>query len=683
MREYYRPLKIMHYWNQLGAENFEEKVAYVEDKLLEIKAEGYGGVVTNVMFGKNYGDDPEEYELIKQVARLCEKHSMRMWIYDEDGYPSGTAGTKTLSANLDFEARAVVMVAKVLEVGEEWNSVLPKGHEKPLSAFGYTMSGEAVTEEELAQWVLHPGYDNGFYFLNDTDRKMLCLAFYQKRSYEGTHCHHNTTASRRYIDVSNPEAVAEFINNTYRPYAETLKGMISKEFGKDGVVDATFTDEPSYMGHYLSLGLYPKQVDHPYDDTIPLYPVTNWGFYISQNFKERYGYQIEEELPKLFLGHGEKARAVRRDFYQLTSDLFEQSYFKQISDYCASVGLRFSGHLLGEDWFSTHVKFEGNYFKLLRHMQIPGLDALDAVPRVTWERAIVPHLVRSVAELYGREHVMDETSGYCQGGKVGTREVAISLLLQYAFGADVFNSYYRLDSEGDGDGLDMKEALKILHRPMAYLKNISYGSVILHYPIETMMSLYKPGHDVKEEGDDCGVLSQACESSMYIAMFALLDNQVTFLFSDTDSLELAAKRRPSVLILPEGYVEEKMIAVLDELKKQGCRVLYFCRKEGLLEEYDKIRKYASLVRSTEELTGYLVSCGLVNTSGDTKGVAALRAENGILLVNSTDEAKKVWVKERFTKVYDLFEDREKENRFDVQTGTEIALDALGAVLLER
>lgn len=54
---------------------------------------------------------------------------------------------------------------------------------------------------------------------------LLC-AFADKRLYEGTHCVHNVAEARRYIDVTNPDAVRAFIANTYERYAAAVPSHI-------------------------------------------------------------------------------------------------------------------------------------------------------------------------------------------------------------------------------------------------------------------------------------------------------------------------------------------------------------------------------------------------------------------------------------------------------------------------
>lgn len=151
-----------------------------------------------------------------------------------------------------------------------------------IAAVCYKMADCTPTDEELLNPYARPSGEP-LEFVNDTDTNLLCLAFYQKHLYEGTHAHNNAYSARRYIDISNPEAVAEFIDNTYRRYTEIAGKYYGKGIGdeaEDAVIEAIFTDEPSYMGVYINKGLSGQQCPnpfHPIDKEIPLYPLVNWG----------------------------------------------------------------------------------------------------------------------------------------------------------------------------------------------------------------------------------------------------------------------------------------------------------------------------------------------------------------------------------------------------------------------
>lgn len=646
MKDYFRPLRITHeHFGYTPEMSLAEKTAYVEARIKDLKNKGFGGLVTNV-HGANYLHDEDEWQLMREKVRICRENDMRMWLYDEKGYPSGGAWTETLKADPDYEARAVVLTAKLLAPGETWEALLPKGHEKALGAFGYYIEGEKITEEELMQTPLRlPASDRIVFENTDKSRNLLAMAFYQKHMFEGGHCHHNVCAARRYIDVSNKDAVREFINNTYKRYADNLKDSFASYIGdpsENAVIEAIFTDEPSYMGVYINATLIPPHVDHPYDDTIPLYPVVNWGRDLANRFASAYAYRIEDHLPALFFGSGEKFCAVRRDFYQMLSDLYEQSFFAQLSDYCASVGLQFSGHILLEDELPLHVQFEGNFFKLLRHMHVPGIDMLHSIPEIIWKFAFTPLLVSSISTLYNRGHVMDEVSAHTQRNNVTTGQIYTSLMLQYVFGADIFTSYYLETYPVE----EMRAIWDAISFAQSNTQNKDNGNILLHYPIETMMRLRKPAHEFAEDGDRCPGLIGECNSSMLGAMYLLLDHQVPFLFSDTDTLDIAKKRDPKLFIISSGAIEDALVSRAKALSENGCRVVYYCENSGFAEEYRKIAGFAALAESKEALLEEIRNSqesGLA-TGGDTSGVAALWAEQAVLLVNSDGREKELTIR---------------------------------------
>ena len=122
------PLKIIHNFPYAPTATLDEKKAVVTSYLLDIQSRGFGGIVNNVCT-RNYTLDPEEWEVFAFTADECERLGLRLWIYDEDGYPSGAAGGLTIAENPDFEATAVVMVKESIGAGENKVIDLPRGHQ--------------------------------------------------------------------------------------------------------------------------------------------------------------------------------------------------------------------------------------------------------------------------------------------------------------------------------------------------------------------------------------------------------------------------------------------------------------------------------------------------------------------------------------------------------------------------
>ena len=689
---FFKPTRMVHRFNFEPGDTYEEKCAKMRARIEELKAKGYGGIVTNIAWGQTYLNDPTEFELMKEKVQICKELGMRLWIYDENGYPSGIAGTKTIEKNPDFEARGLVMVWHVIAPGESLTQSLPHGHEKFMAAISYQIAGETPTDDELlTPYARYQG--DPVEFKNDTDTNLLCLAFYSKRLFEGTHAHNNNAGSRRYVDVSNPDAIAEFINNTYRRYTEALGEYYSPAFGDEGensIVEAIFTDEPSYQGVYIN-GYQREKIVHPIDENIPLYPVVNWGKNVANRFASTYGYRLENELTALFLGHSEHFRQVRHDYHQLMSDLNEQAFYAQLSDYCAQVGLNFSGHLLLEDQITWHVMFEGNLFNLLRHMHITGIDNLTSIPDEVWGYAFTFKLGRSVSELYGRGHLMTETSGFNQGNKMDKftlSDMYVCIMLQLAFGVDIIHSYY-IDDDPDGVKKKILDAITLATEEIAG-KRLS--DTLLLYPIETMMRHRKPLYHsiencfepiIREQGDNSWTTMRACEDAMLGAQFAMINAQHNFIYIDAKNASRQAEGKWKNFVVGACDVTDQTLLAINHMAAVGTQIIWYAPEgtEMFDGEFAKLPAGTLRVTSEEELVSILCPNGTVLT-GDHKGIAMAETDKAILLVNKDNVKKKVCWHGEFTSIMNAYEAADVAIEKD-ESGVSFTIDESAVYIIKK
>ena len=551
------PLKIIHNFPYPAEASLDEKKSVVTNYLLDIQSRGFGGIVSNIST-RNYLQNPEEHAVFAFVADECERLGLRLWIYDEDGYPSGAAGGLTIAENPEFEATAVVMVKESIGAGENKVIDLPRGHQHFLYAAVYSCDGEGkLISDETGKYV--PVYTADCRYAteavtleNPTDASAVALCFIRKRLYEGTHSVHNVFQCRRYIDVTNRDAVAAFLRNTYDLYAKTVPAHMNAGAGrvtpKVGQIEAVFTDEPSLMGCYINKGLYPRTIRDEYDTEMPLYPVLTYGRDVENAYASRYGRDLFPDFVHIFLGDTEVSKSVRYDYYTLLSSLYEESFFSQISDWCARNGISFSGHLLLEDDIRLHTVFEGNFFSLLRHMHFPGIDMLQSIPSMLChgDYAFTPKLVSSVARAYNRPHVMSEVSAHAQGGNVTHDQMYASLCAQYALGVDIFTYYY-------GERFMEPETYTRYNHALGRIDAIMAGRTVadalLYYPIETMQMNHRPSDA------QYGSYTEAennCKQGLMAIQNLLLDNQIDFDYADCDVLSRMTVCEDGTLLSPHG-----------------------------------------------------------------------------------------------------------------------------------
>ncbi|MDR2706321.1 MAG: hypothetical protein LBC02_11140 [Planctomycetaceae bacterium] len=202
-----RPLQIIH--GGFGDRTTPEKLRYYKDDC------GLGGLVINVP-SNNYLYNEAEWQHLIDVVRSAKEIGLRIWIYDEDGYPSLMAGGVVLEGHPELESQALVYDA---------------------------------TKN------------------NDT-------AFSVRPAYEYTHASNKYSVLRRYPNPLNSKATKRFIEVTheqYKKYLGDLHNYIEAYFTDEPSLNAVNIGTiPEEVQKTI------KTAD-PIDPNIPLLPMVAWS----------------------------------------------------------------------------------------------------------------------------------------------------------------------------------------------------------------------------------------------------------------------------------------------------------------------------------------------------------------------------------------------------------------------
>ncbi|MBN2698260.1 MAG: hypothetical protein JXR52_05490 [Bacteroidales bacterium] len=267
-----------------------------------------------------------------------------------------------------------------------------------------------------------------------------------------------------YTDLFNPEAVREFIEVSYKPYLTRYKNYSPER--PAGI----FTDEPHIHARY-------------FDRRTPSLGTLSWSPSVAEKFKELHDYDLTDSLPLLF---EEKNgwRKVRHDYYTTVALQFEESFTKQIADFCAQTGSIFTGHYLGEDALGKVRDRIGNAMLHYRNMQQPGMDHLGLTIN---GRIITAKSLSSVANQYDRPVRTSEIFGIC-GQDLGFEDRRWLAGWHVALGVNHFVQHLSAYSLKGARKRDYPPTLsyhqpywKFNHHLEDYLARISYASTIGKY----------------------------------------------------------------------------------------------------------------------------------------------------------------------------------------------------------
>ncbi|HOH31513.1 MAG TPA: glycosyl hydrolase, partial [Candidatus Hydrogenedentes bacterium] len=357
-----------------------------QDRLLgRLIEQGFGGMVVNVSFNE-YMESEIKWEAFIRGVNEAKRIGMSLWLYDECGYPSGSAGGITLRDHPEYEAHGLnVLDAPVVNCPISLD--LPPGD--LYRAVAVPVKDGVASLERAAD--ITTSVQGNILTWNAPEGDWHVFLFTEGVLYEGTHAALSLAYKLPYINLLPPEPTARFIEVTHDAYARRLGDDLGRYFA------ATFTDEPSLMSMFLS------EQKHR---------VLPWASNLALEFQRRRGYEMTPLLPALFIPAGAAGMRFRYDFWKTVGDLVSENFFGQIQAWGRAHNIPSGGHLLAEESFLSHIPLYGNFFQCLRRLDAPSMDCLTSVPEsVPW---YVARIVSSAAELEGRTVTMSETSDHSQ-----------------------------------------------------------------------------------------------------------------------------------------------------------------------------------------------------------------------------------------------------------------------------
>jgi hypothetical protein len=182
------------------------------------------------------------------------------------------------------------------------------------------------------------------------------------------------------IDLMNSEAIAKFINIYY----EEFHRRYGQYFGN--VMPGTFADHEGDYGGKLP-----------------------WTPRLFETFRCKAGYDLIPNLPGLIYDIGSRTEKVRCDLLDTVSELYADSFFKQVGDWCRQHNIQYTGHVWEESLF-WGAAWQGDFFRIMRSMTTPGCDTLEE-----WGRQSVWLKEAASVAAFEGQHLVCENQGV-QGG---------------------------------------------------------------------------------------------------------------------------------------------------------------------------------------------------------------------------------------------------------------------------
>lgn len=556
-------------------------VSHYEKRLEKDIEVGWGGMVANLCYTPDFPDNEGEWKALEAGCRAYAENGFKIWIYDEKGYPSGSAGGAVLDAHPEFEAVGLICFRywKALGRCTGYRSDTPSG--KLYKAYLIRLD-----QEQEAIDITHTANQNGTLRFDVPEGQYQLLVFVERRLFDATHAAHSYSEPRRYIDLFDPAATKAFLDCTYEKYAEYVGDL----FGD--TIPAFFTDEPSLIGW-------------PIPNTS--YPMLSWSHLFEDAFEKKFGYPVGKALIAVCTDTGPERVKRRCDFWDMTAELISQNFFQVLEDWCRAHNTALSGHLLNEENLVDHIYNYGSLYRSMKKMGQPGIDLLNSDPADLMDHNTLPiaRLAGSVADVFDHNETMSESSELVQNmrkQKLPMDWLKATANWHFALGVNNITSYYNMSVFSNEE---LSELNRYFARTGALIrKGRRQNRVAVLYPEYAMYANFKPTEKARNggQGEEMVLLNRCFRT----ASWELLNRQIDFDYLDEEELQnttlVEAQLKHmvqsyEVVILPAASVLcEKTYTLLDRFIAAGGTVIALDRMPELERETGTVSAFAETLR---------------------------------------------------------------------------------------
>lgn len=552
-------------WNcVLSDEKIKEQLAVFEEM-------GFGGAIAHSRNGLMDEYLGEKFmDEVRLSAEESEARDLDLWLYDEDRWPSGSAGGIVTLDNLEYRQKNILFTKK-------------SPNELPAS--------KGIFRCKVASFVItldDEGFISDYRFAKEGEE---AIHVYEMIAPDNPR--YNGGAN---VDTMSKEAVAAFIESTYVKYKNELGG----HFGK--TVSSIFTDEPQTDKKFPSKF---STVEGFVEASFP------WTSDFADTYAEAYGEDIIAGLPELVfeLPEGRYSR-IRYCYHEHVAERFRQAFTKQIGDWCRENGINFTGHLLLEDSLACQNKCTGDVTRCYTDFDIPGIDVLNrdnfayttakqaqSVTRQDGKRWIM-------SELYGVTNWHSDFRDYIHWGNwqaalgVTIRVPHLNWMSMLGGGKRDYPACFGYQAPWYKEFKDVEDYFARLHTVLTAGKPVARIGVV--HPIESFWLCYGP---FDKTGDICKARDDDFLRFAQWLMFSSLDFDYLneSLLPDQYVDGAVGEMKYDVVVVPDCItLRSSTLKVLEDMKARGVKIIF----AGGVPEYVDGRKSteaAELAKGCEKI----------------------------------------------------------------------------------
>lgn len=370
------------FWN----DDLDEGI--VTRQLAELAAAGFAGVTLCARIGlsREVGYLTDEFlRLVRHAVEECARLGLRVVLYDEASYPSGSANGAVVARDPSFACRCLVTTDLPVRGPHSgyWRPSLGRSLDDRLLAVVLCPEDDEGVAADRGRSL--PMEERGLVRVEVPAGRWRVVAVFDTLSggtIRGAHEDQDdgSATAPAAADLLNPAAVRTFVELTHERYAAVLGGHLGT------TVEAVFTDEPMLTGRGARPG------------SVPYTPGLEDELAGSAGSREA----VLRLLPTLWHGRGwfpaAYAHAVRVRLRRV--------YYGTLAGWCAAHGVALTGHPLAPDDLATARTFQWPGQDTVWRWVLPGNGS-----GLTGPESTAPKVAASAAHLQGHGRSLAEVLG--------------------------------------------------------------------------------------------------------------------------------------------------------------------------------------------------------------------------------------------------------------------------------
>ena len=391
----------------------------IPEKMRLIYEDGIGAVCVESRPHDDFCGDGW-WEDMDQILDSAEKLGMKVWLFDDLHYPTGTCANAISQKHPDLTA--VHLVEQHIDViGPINDGMILLSKTSPddmvLGVYAYLRTNE---NEDLLEDVT---IDLTHRICGDYVFVTLPSGCYRIFTLLKT----KSTAKKNFFDIINPKSVQVLIDEVYEPHYRRY----SKYFGN--VFAGFFSDEPAFQnGKTVSDS---KSFKGFYHMTVGVVGAAfPWSEEIGELMQIAFGEHWISKLPALWYQLTDQTGRIRHAYMNAVTDLYAKHFSQKIGKWCSDHGVAYIGHVI-ED-MDTHARLgsgAGHYFKAMSGQDMAGMDIV--------LHQVLPGFAHLQHASYGGYFYSDAPFSHYVLGQLAASQAHLSPKCQGRAMCEVFGAY--------------------------------------------------------------------------------------------------------------------------------------------------------------------------------------------------------------------------------------------------